>query len=190
MKLKRALIILLLIFSCESFAGSVNVNLSNNAAQVEVGHTTVGAGEIQSGFIANEQGSTVIDTGLVVNGGGEGDQEVTGLNGGGGVKVMAGRLKQTGVNNTNTVAGIALGGAVTYTFPNAPSFALAGEFFTAVKITSFGDSDRYNEFGIRLEMGPPHAKFFLGYREMSFDIIGTGPVSVDKGGYTGVLLTF
>jgi hypothetical protein len=189
MKLIRALVITLLIYSSNAFAGSVNINLSNNAAQLEVGHTTVGAGEIQSGFIYNDLGSVLVDTGLVVKGGG-GDKEASGLNGGGGVKAIAGQVKQQGVSNTNTVAGIALGGAMTYTFPAAPQFALAGEFFTAVRITSFGNSDRYNEFGIRLEMGPPHAKFFLGYREITFHIIGIGPVSVDQGGYTGVLLTF
>jgi hypothetical protein len=188
--LNRALAVLLLVFSTESYAGSVNVNLSNSAAQFEVGYTSIGAAEIHSGLIYNEQGSALIDTGLIVKGGGEGDQDASGFNGGGGVKAIAGQLKQAGVSNTNTVADIAIGAEVKYNFPNAPLFALAGEFYTAVKITSFGDSDHFNEFGIRLEMGPPHAKFFLGYREITFDITGTGPVSVDKGGYTGILLSF
>ena len=183
----RLLAIILLVFSSAACAGSVNVNMSNHAAQFEVGYSVNGNADMQSGFLYNDQSSVIVDTGLVVNGGG--DQEAaSGPAGGGGVKAIAGTIKQGG--SSYFVSCIAIGGQVTYTFPAAPAFALSGEYFTALKITSFGDGDRFNQFGLRIEMGPPHAKFFLGYREITFDIIGTGGVSVDKGGYTGVMFSF
>lgn len=187
MVLTPLLAIILLVFSSAVYAGSVNVNMSNHAAQFELGYSVNGNADMQSGFLYNDQSSVLVDTGLVVNGGGDSDA-ASGLAGGGGVKAMAGAIKQSGVSNF--VSCIAIGGQATYTFPNAPAFALSGEYFTALKITSFGDADRFNQFGLRIEMGPPHAKFFLGYREITFDIIGTGEVSVDKGGYTGVMFTF
>jgi len=186
----RLLAVFLMTFSSVVFAGSVNVNMSNHAAQFEVGYSVNGNADMQSGFLYNDQSSVIIDTGLVANGGnGGGDQEAaSGLSGGGGVKAIAGTIKQSGAGNF--VSCIAIGGQVTYSFPEAPAFAVSGEYFTALKITSFGDADRFNQFGLRIEMGPPHAKFFLGYREITFDIIGAGGVSVDKGGYTGIMFSF
>lgn len=189
--LRRVLAVIFLIASPVVFAGSLNLNLSSNAAQVEVGYLSNGNSEIQSGFLYNDQGSVLIDTGLIVSGG-EGDQESPGVSGGGGVKAIAGKIKQVGTTTTTTynAGGIAIGGQVLLPLPAAPSVALSAEYYTALRITTFGDADRFTQFGFRVEFGPPHAKFFFGYRELTFNIPNTNNVSVDKGGCTGVLLTF
>ena len=187
MLLGRLITVILLAYSSVASAGSVDVNMSNHAAEFQLGISTGGNGEIQTGFLYNDQGGGLVDAGLVVNGGGDSDA-ASGVTGGGGVKVIAGRLQQTGTNYY--VSAIAIGGQVGYTFPAAPSVSLAGEYFVAMKITSFGDTDRYNQFSFRLEFGPPHAKVFVGYREITFDIIGVGNVYPDKSGYTGVMFTF
>jgi hypothetical protein len=186
MMLSRLLAGILLIASPAVFAGSANLNLSSNAAQLEVGYLSNGNSEIQSGFLYNELGSVLIDTGLIVKGG-EGDQG-GGVSGGGGVKAIAAKIQQA--TTSNNAAGIALGGQVSFALPAAPSVALGAEYFTALRITTFGDADRFTHFGFRIEFGPPNAKFFVGYRELNFHIIKTGDVAIDKGGYTGILLSF
>ena len=188
----RVLAVIFIFATPAVFAGSLNLNLSsNNAAQIEVGYLSNGNSEIQSGFLYNDQGSVLIDTGLIVSGG-EGDQEASGLSAGGGVKVIAAKIKQVGAitTTTNNAAGIAIGGQVSYPLPAAPSIALGAEYYTALRITTFGDADRFTQFGFRVEIGPPHAKFFVGYRELDFEITNKGSVSIDKGGYTGILLAF
>ena len=189
--LRCALAGVLLIASPGVFAGSVNLNLGSKAAQFEVGYLSNGNSEIQSGVLYNDQGSVLVDTGLIVSGG-EGDQEAPGVSGGGGVKAIAARLKQVGATSTTTynAAGIAIGGQVSFPLPAAPSVALGAEYYVALRITTFGDADRFTQFGFRVEFGPPHAKFFVGYRELTFNIANTNNVSVDKGGCTGILLTF
>jgi len=161
--------------------------MSNHAAQLEVGYSANGTAEMQSGYTYNAQGSGLVDTGLIVSGAGEQDS-ASGFAGGAGVKALAGQIHQGGMSDF--VACIALGGQLGYVFPAAPSFAVVSDFFASLKITSYGNADRFNQFGIRLEMGPPHAKFFVGYREITFDIIGTGAVSFDRGGYTGIMFSF
>jgi hypothetical protein len=188
MMLSRAIACILLIASPAVFAGSVNLNLSSNAAQLEVGYLSNGNSEIQSGFLYNEVGSVMIDTGLIVNGGGGDQGTSSGVSGGGGVKAIAAKIQQA--TTTNNAAGIALGGQVSFPLPAAPSVALGAEYYTAPGIISFGDADRFTQFGFRVEFGPPNAKFFVGYRELNFHITKTGDVSIDKGGYTGILLTF
>jgi hypothetical protein len=186
MMLSRLLAGILLFASPAVFAGSVNLNLGRNAAQLEVGYLSNGNSEIQSGFLYNDMGSVLIDTGLIVKGGG-GDQG-GGVSGGGGVKAIAARIQQA--TTSNNAAGIALGGQVSFPLPAAPSVALGAEYYTALGIISFGDADRFTQFGFRVEFGPPNAKFFLGYRELNFHITKTGDVSIDKGGYTGILISF
>src|SRR5487761_2291170 len=171
--LSRALAVIFLTASPAAFAGSINLNLSNNAAQLEVGYLSNGNSEIQSGFLYNGQGSVLIDTGLIVNGG-QGDQATSsGMSGGGGVKVIAANIDQVSAAATTTynAGGIAIGGHVSFPLPAAPSVALGAEYYTALRITTFGDADRFTQFGFRVEIGPPHAKFFVGYREVTFNII-------------------
>jgi hypothetical protein len=187
MMLRCVLAVTLIVASPAVLAGSVNLNVSSNAAQLEVGYLSKGNSEIQSGFLYNETGSVLIDTGLIVKGGGDKGAS-SGVSGGGGVKVIAAKLQQ-GLVSYNA-AGIVLGGQVMFPLPAAPSVALGAEFYSTLKITTFGDADRYTQFGFRVEIGPPNAKFFFGYRELNFHITKTADVSIDIGGYTGILISF
>ena len=187
MLLRYLLALSLLIFSSAVFAGSVDFNMSNHAAQFEAGYSPNGTANMQSGFTYNDQGSMLVDTALLANGGSD-QESASGFAGGAGVKAIAGKIHQAGLSSY--VSCIALGGQLAYTFPAAPSLALVGDVFASFKITSYGNTDRFNQFSISLQMGPPHAKFFIGYREITFDIIGTGGVLFDQGGYTGIMFSF
>jgi hypothetical protein len=176
----------LLFFSSATFAGSLNVNMSNTAAQIEGGISTDAKGEIQAGVLYNDQGSMMINTGLIVKGGGE--DAASGLVVGGGVKAIAAQTKQAGVMNTASC--IAIGGQATLTPKATSSVDFVLEYFSSLKITTYGDADRYNQFALRMEVGPPHAKIFIGYREFTFDIKNVGGISVEKSSYMGLLMTF
>jgi hypothetical protein len=188
MLLSRVLAVVFLLFSSAAFAGSINANMSNTAAQFEAGFSSGGNAEIQTGVFYNDQGSVLLDGGLMVKGGG-GEQDVaTGVSGGGGIRVVVGQIQQGGV--TNIAECIALGGMGSFTPPAFPLVAVVGEVFNSLKITSYGDANHFSEFAVRIEMGPPHAKFYVGYRETTFSIIGTGSVTINNGSYMGIVFTF
>jgi hypothetical protein len=175
----------LLFVSSVSFAGSINVNMSNSAAQFEGGISSEGGGEYQSGVIYNDQGGVMVDAGLMKGGGGE---DTSGLVIVGGVKVVGARLVQVGV--VNSASCVAIGGQGTFTPKDSHSVAFVGEFLSSLKITTYGDADRFSQFAVRLEMGPPHAKIFIGYREITFSLKAAASASIDKGGYMGMLVSF
>ena len=187
MWLSRALAIILLVINSAAYAGSISVDMTSTAAQFEAGFGSEGGAEFQSGFFYNDQGSVLLNSGLVAKGGGDQDA-ASGLVVGGGVKALAGNIQQAGV--TNSAFCIALGAQGAFTPPAMPLVTLVGEFFSSVKITTFGDSDHFSQFALRLETGPPQAKFFIGYREITFSIIGVGDVAVDKGSYIGISFKF
>jgi len=101
---------------------------------------------------------------------------------------VAAHIQQGGV--TDSAFCIALGGQGAFTPPAIPLITLVGEFLTSLQITTFGDANRFSQFSARLEMGPPHAKFYFGYRENTFSITGSSNVSVGKGSFVGVAFTF
>ena len=187
MSLNRLPAIFLLLFSSAAFAGSVSVNMGNNAAQFEAGFGSDANAEFQTGFMYNDQGSNLIDAGLMMKGGASQDGG-SGLAIGGGVKGVAGNVQQAGASNV--VSAIALGGRVSFTPAAFSSVDFVGEFLSSLKITTFGDADRFGQFSFRLELGPPQAKIFIGYREVSFVLKGVGNVLFDHGGYTGVMFSF
>ncbi len=186
MLLIRLLTIFLLAFSSSAFAGSVSVNMSNSAAQFEAGFSGDGSAETQGEFFYNDQGSLLVDGGLIVGGGGQ--DAASGPSGGGGVKVLASKIKQG--DASYMASAVALGGQGSIPLSTTAPIALVGEFFASLKIITFGDADRFGQFALRVEMGPPQAKFFVGYREIAFNITGVGSVSLDKGGYMGVKFSF
>jgi hypothetical protein len=188
MLLSRVLAVLFLLVSSAACADSINANMSNSTAQFEAGFSSGGNAEIQTGVFYTDQGSVLLDGGLMVKGGGGEQDAASGMSGGGGIRVVAGQIQQGGV--TNYVECIALGAQGSFTPPAFPLVALVGEVFNSVKMTSYGDTDHFSEFAVRLEMGPPHAKFYVGYRETTFYIIGTGAVTLNNGSYMGVVFTF
>jgi hypothetical protein len=188
MLLGRLLAVSLLLISSPAFAGLFNINLSNTSAQVEGGFSADGSSETKGSYYFNDQGSKLVDASLLVKGGG-GDDSASGPSGGGGAKFIVGEITQQG-GQSNFVSAVALGGQVSAPLPSSTPIALVGEFFSSLRVTTYGDANHFSQFALRVEMGPPQAKLFVGYREITFSITGGGDVAVDKGSYMGVLFKF
>jgi len=188
MLLGRLLAVSLLLLSSPAFAGLFNLNVSNSAAQFEAGASADGSSETKGSYYYNDQGSRLLDGSLLVKGGG-GDDSASGPSGGGGAKVIIGDVaRQSGAKNL--AAAVALGGQVSVPLPSSTPIAFVGEFFSSLRITSYINANHFSQFALRVEMGPPQAKFFIGYREITFSITGAGDVAVDKGSYMGVMFKF
>lgn len=72
---------------------------------------------------------------------------------------------------------LGVGGHVRYTFPSYNRFAIAGNLYYAPDITSFGDTTKYLQFGIRAEYEIlRQANVYLGYRRATaeFDFTDAG----------------
>ncbi|HEX7047016.1 MAG TPA: YfaZ family outer membrane protein [Gammaproteobacteria bacterium] len=86
---------------------------------------------------------------------------------------------------------IAVGAWGRYTFPTANRFALAGNIHVAPSVTSFGDVEKYLEFGLRAEYEVlRNGSLYLGYRDIEADFDIAEDVELDDGLHVGMRFTF
>jgi hypothetical protein len=95
------------------------------------------------------------------------------------------------VTTTDTLSAIAVGGAAVLGLPTAVPVAFVVEYYASPKIMSFADSERFDQFGLRLEVGvSPQARIYVGYREIGFGIKSGGSAEIDKSSFVGVTASF
>lgn len=190
----RILAISLLTLSSAAFADSINVNLNNNAAQFQFNSSASdfieGNSELHGGILYNDTNNLFFDAGILVKGGGEEASPGASVNVG--VKGVFGSIHPPATpNSTNTVSAIGVGGELVFALPTPTRVAVVGEYYASPKIMSFGDAERYNQFGVRLEFeASPQANVYVGYREIGFGIKGGGSQTLDKGTVFGVVASF
>lgn len=203
MFLSRILAASLLVLSSSAFADSIDVNLNNNAAAFRFNSSASdfieGNSELTAGLLYNDANNKFIDAGLIVKGGSE-EEGAPGLSVGVGVKGVFGMNNRTvtpataatpAVTTTDTLSAIAVGGAAVLGLPTAIPIAFVVEYYASPKIMSFADSERFNQFGLRLEVGvSPQARIYVGYREIGFGIKSGGSAELDKSSFVGVIASF
>ena len=189
---RRIVYVFLLIASPAAFADALDISLNNNAAafnySTAVGALIQGNSDIHVGVLYNESMNTLADAGLLVKGD---DGDAAGLTLSVGAKALVGTIKNYSTQTEN-VAAIVIGGELAYIFPAAKQLSAAVTYFAGPKITSFGDADRANQWGLRLdyEVGQG-TKIYVEYREANFGIASTGQTAtLDSGTYLGVKLSF
>jgi hypothetical protein len=92
--------------------------------------------------------------------------------------------------NTVDGSGLAIGGFVRYVFPDYNRFAIGGDAYISPSVTSFGDLERYFEYGIRGEYRlTKNAGMYLGLRNVKGDF-GAGDATIDEGLFVGISLEF
>lgn len=186
----RVLAVSLLVFSPAVFADFLDVNLNNNAAQFQVSANDLieGVSGAHAGVLYNDQSNLFFDAGVLAKGGG-GEESTPGVSIGVGVKAVFGTINDTG--KTSTVSGIGVGGELAFALPTPTRVAIVGEYYAAPKIMAFADAERFNQFGLRLEIeASPEASIYLGYREIGFGVKSTGSLTLDKGTVLGAHLKF
>jgi hypothetical protein len=87
---------------------------------------------------------------------------------------------------------VALGGFVEYQLPKYNRFSFGGHVYYSPNIISFGDMERYFEYGVRAGYQVlQNANVYVGYRQIKADFDGPGGFfDMDSGFHVGVSLTF
>lgn len=187
----RILGVALLTASTPLFADALDINMNNSAVQLRF-DTSAGIGEgpakLRGGLLLNDSNNLLAEAGVAASGSG-GEEGGAGPVAGGGLKTVFGTVQQNGV--TSTVAGIAIGLEGGYRLPSEIPVSLVGEYLFSLKIISFLDSERFSQFGMRIEIaGSPQAKIYVGYREISFGIKDAGSAVLDSGMHIGMNIAF
>jgi len=187
--LRKILAISLMSVTSLAMADTLDIGLSNTTAQFKYGVASglAGKSEVYGEFMFNDKHSGIGGVGLLVA---NDEMQVPGLTIGIGAKALAASIKDT-PGRTNASA-IALGAQVRYELPSERRVAFAGEGYFAPKIITFGDADRYQQYGARAEFSiSPQLQVYAGYRKTWFSVKGSGADSVlINGPHVGVQLSF
>jgi hypothetical protein len=186
--LRKIFAISLISVTSIAAADTLDIGLSNTTAQFKYGVASglAGKSEVYGELLYNDKNSVIGGVGLLVA---NDEMKVPGLTIGIGVKALASTIK--GSPRTNSSA-IALGAQVRYELPAERRVAFAGEGYFAPKIITFGDADRYQQYGARAEFSiSSQLQVYAGYRKTWFIVKGTGAQSVlINGPHVGVQLSF
>lgn len=183
----RPLAVALALASSSAWADAIDINLGDNSAQLQyssaMGRDSLGKSEFHMGFLYTDQDNLLGDAGILVKN--EVGSNLPGVTVGVGVKgLMA-------TSESSDALALALGGQIRFSPASASRFGIAGKFYFAPNIVTFGDADRFIETGVRLEYEIlPQAVAYLGYRKIKFGL-EIGPDTVlDEGAHVGVKIAF
>jgi predicted porin len=188
--LRRLVALSLLAISSLSVADTLDVNLSNSAAQFKYSATSgiAGKSDLFASFMYNEVNSALAEAGLLVL---NEEGSVPGLSLGIGAKAAVASLNKV-ASSRKLVSGVALGAQVRFEIPADRRFAFVGEYHYAPKIISFGDSERFYQGAVRAEYSiSALTQAYVGYRTTKFFLINNQPNGVlDNGAHIGIRLSF
>jgi hypothetical protein len=188
--LRRLVALSLISVSSVSVADTLDVNLSNSAAQFKYGVTSgiAGKSDLFASFMYNDSNSLLGEAGLLVL---NEEGSVPGLSLGVGAKAVVSSLNKVAPSR-KLVSGVALGAQVRFEIPTDRRFAFVGEYHYAPKIISFGDSERFYQGAVRAEYSiSALTQAYIGYRNTKFFLINNQPSGVlDNGPHIGIRLSF
>lgn len=187
--LRKILAISLMSVTSIAAADTLDIGLSNTTAQLKYGVPggVAGKSEMYAELAYNDANSVLGGVGLLVA---NDETSVPGLTIGIGAKVVAATVKA--VPKRKNASALAVGAQVRYELPAERRVAFAGELYLAPKIISFGDANRYQQFGARAEFSiSPQMQVYAGYRKIWFDLTSTSTEAVMiNGPHLGVQLSF
>lgn len=104
---------------------------------------------------------------------------------------LGARLIYTGRDHDSGGA-LALGGQLEGRLPSANRFGLTGYGYYGPKVTSYGEVNGYQEYGIDLDYALIRGgSVYVGYRNIKEDVASaSGKINVDQGGHIGFRLKF
>lgn len=180
--------------SAPVYADGFDANLNNTAVQVRYNYAASdiieGNSALHAGILYNDSNNIFVDAGIKVNGGGE-EAGAPGPIMAMGVKGVFAQIHRPLVSTIDYVSAISIGAEFGYAIPTAVPVAFVLEYFGSTKILTFGEADRFTQFGLRMEiLGSPQAKAYLAYREIGFGIRSYGSAVLDSGSILGVSAAF
>jgi hypothetical protein len=178
------LVLGILLTTGPAAAGDLDFDLSDSAARFDFRFPVTESGlHGDVGILHHEDDGDMIFGGIqmVDDAGGGGEPFTVGL----GVRAVS--------IDANVADGsaVSIGGFFRYVMPDYNRFAFGGYAYVAPSVTSFGDMDRYLEYGIRAEYRVmKKASLYLGARDVSADFTGGGDATIDDGFHVGISLEF
>src|SRR5574340_392515 len=146
--LRKVTAISLLSMSTLAAADTLDIGLSDTTAQFKYGVASglSGKSEIYAELMDIDKNSIIGGVGLLVA---NDEINAPGLTIGVGAKAVAANIKEAPTRKTASAA--ALGVQVRYELPTERRVAFSGEVYLAPKIVTFGDAERYEQYGARAE---------------------------------------
>lgn len=188
--LRRLVAVGLLLGSSVALADTLDINLSNGAAQFKysVPSGIAGKSSLFASVLYNDVNDVLADGGLLVM---NEEGGVPGLSLGIGAKAVAASLSKVAPSR-KFVSGVALGAQVRFEVPADRRLAVVGEYHYAPSIISFGGADSFSQAAIRGEFSiSPLTQAYIGYRESRFKLTdGLPDGKLDSGLHLGVRLSF
>lgn len=137
--------------------------------------------ELEAGFLYNQNGNSLINAGLLVRGESVSIPLVVAI----GARAYYAKVAPY------TVGAIAVGGDLLLSPESWNGFGAGVFYFTAPGIVSFADADDLTEYGIYVNFQiTPQAKISGGYQHIDTAITNVGTITLDKGAYFGLNLSF
>lgn len=193
MNLNRVITVFLLCASPLAFGDAMDISLNNNAIAASYSLSAAaliqGNSDVHVGALYNDSMNSLGDIGLLVKGD---DGESADMSLAVGAKALVGMIKNYIPGTTQNVGAIVIGGELSYVFPAVKQLSAGFYYFAGPKITTFGDANRANQWGLHLDYEvSPGTKVYVEYREVNFGITSTGlTATLDSGTYMGVKLAF
>lgn len=186
--LRKVIAISLLSVSTFAAADTLDIGLSDTTAQFKYGVASgiSGKSEVYAELMYNDENSIIGGVGLLVA---NDEMNVPGLTIGVGAKAVVATIKTPGRKNASAAA---LGAQVRYELPAERRVAFSGELYLAPRIITFGDAERYQQYGARAEFSvSPQVQVYAGYRKTLFRLKSVTADSVlINGPHIGVQLSF
>jgi hypothetical protein len=196
---RRLILASLLVFiTSGSYATGIDIRVGDEAAQFEYlfdsdAQIGIGGADVGAALFFNENDDIALTLGVMVSGSSAGKNRA--LQFGAGAKLYAAQLDRSPGDvddDDETVAGLGIGGKVSYIFPSRTPMAISGELYYAPDITSFGDNKNILDAQIRFELEvAPSTRLYVGYRRLESELEYSGEdYELDDSGHVGVRFSF
>lgn len=175
-----------LLMSSFTKAEEINIQLSSETARfmylTEAFGQNFGRLELETGFLYNENGDSLINVGLLVRG----ESVSVPL-----IVSMGARLYYADLGANATVGAVAIGGDLLLAPESWGGLGIGGFYFTAPSVVSFLDAEDLTEYGVYLNFQiSPQASISGGYKRIEAAITNAVDVDIDEGAYFALTLNF
>ena len=166
-------------------AEEINIQLSDDTARImyltEAFGQNFGRLELETGFLYNKGGDSLVNVGLLVRG----ESVSVPL-----IVSMGARLYYAEIG-TSTVGAMTIGGDLLLQPESWGGLGLGAFFFTAPSVVSFFDAEDLKEYGVYLSFQiSPQASIVGGFQHIDAGIENVGTVDIIDGGYFALNISF
>ena len=179
------LLVSALLMSSVASAEEVNLQLGSKTARfmylTEAFGQDFGRLELEAGFLYNQNGDSLVNAGLLVRGESVSVPMIVSI----GARAYLSKVK------TYDVGAIAIGGDLLFVPESWGGLGAGVYYYTAPGVVSFSDAAGLSEYGVYVNFQlTPQARIAVGYQEINVSIKNAADVTLDKGAYFGLNLSF